>query len=248
MTTSVRAWLIGTALALALLAPATASAATDLPVGESKGVRLVVRDGAAVLIFSKSATRLRERLASRYAWISCTELGGAFISVGSGNLDAPGHNRRVRTGFGASDSDFCRLYIRAHTIRRRHETVHVARRILVSIPITQAGAIYLDEESKALRMFRVSLIADFVQSDRKLPGHPTYAQLVETYPQITKVVVELAAPGDTPSDRRVGYYSDGHEHTAVVAVSTLGRRLFFELAADHVLSTNVAVHIFGDRL
>jgi hypothetical protein len=179
----------------------------------------------------------------------CTDFGDGFFGSGNGgNLDAPGRSRVVHTGIVSADADYCRLYLRAHTIRTRHTSTHVGRRILVSIPINQAGAVFLDEEAKALRMYKVSLLAAIAQHERKLPGLPTYAQLVESFPQIVRLAVELAAPSDTPPAKRIGYYSDGREHTAVVAVSTLGRRLFIESAADDVLSTNVAQHIFGDRL
>jgi hypothetical protein len=250
MTSSLRVGLTATVLALALLAPSTAAAQTptELPVGEAQGVRLVREHGGLVLIFSHRSAGLRERINSRYAWISCTAFGEPFTTSFGGNLDVPRRGRRVPTGFASEGADFCRLYLRAHTIRRHNDRVRVARRMLVSIPLTQAGAVYLDEESKAQDMFKVGLLAAFAKDDQKLPGAPTYAQLVHEYPKLKRVVVELATPGDSPPPRRIGYFSDGHEHTALVVLSTLGRRLFIEQSAGEVLNTNVAKYLFGDPL
>ena len=51
--------------------------------------------------------------------------------------------------------------------------------------------------------------------------------------------MRLASPADTPPPGRIGYYSDGALHVAVVIVSGSGRRLFIELEPDDVLHTNV---------
>lgn len=250
MTSSHRKPLIATILALAVLAPATATAhaQANLPVGEAHGVRLVRADGGLVLIFSHRAAKLRERFNSRYAWMECTAFGEPFTTSFGGNLDIPRRGRRVPTGFASEGADFCRFFLRAHTIRRHNDRVRVARRVLVSIPLTQAGAVYLDEESKVQDMFKVGLLAAFAKDDQKLSGAPTYAQLVQEYPKLARVAVELAAPGDSPPPRRIGYFSDGHEHTALAVLSTLGRRLFIEKSAGEVLHTNVAKYLFGDPL
>jgi hypothetical protein len=249
MTTSLPRLLTATGLALALLAPSAAQAQTqtDLPVGEAHGVRLVKDHGGLVLIFSHRSAKLRERINSRYAWMDCTELGDVFSNGFGGNLDVPPRGRRVPTGFGADGADFCRFFLRAHTVTRHGSRHHVSRRELFAIPLTQAGAVYLDEESKAPILFTVSLLASIAKHDQKLPGYPTYAQLVQEYPKIAKVVVQLAAPGDAPPPKRVGYYSDGQEHIAVVTISASGRRLFIETAGDDFFSTNVLRYIVNER-
>jgi hypothetical protein len=249
MTTSLPRLLTATGLALALLAPSAAHAQTptDLPVGEARGVRLVVDHGGLVLIFSHRSAKLRERINSRYAWMDCTELGEVFSNGFGGNLDVPRHGRRVPTGFHSSNADFCRFFLRAHTVKRHGSRHHISRRVLFSIPLTQAGAVYLDEESKARDMFTISLLASFTKLNQKLPGYPTYAQLVQEYPRVTKAVVQLPTPGDTPPRKRIGYYSDGQEHIALAIVSASGKRLFIEESAGDVLSTNVAAYLFGDR-
>lgn len=249
MITSLTRLLAGTGLALALLLPSAAHAQgeTDLPVGSAHGVRLVEERGGFVLIFSHRSAKLRERINSRYAWIACTSLGEVFSSVGSGNLDVSGHGRRVATGFSVDHADFCRFFLRAHTVKRHGGRHHVSRRELFSIPLTQAGAVYLDEESKTGDMHLISLLASFAKDSRKLDGYPSYAVLVREYPKLAKVVVQLSAPGDTPPPKRIGYYSDGREHLALVILSASGKRLFIEVSAGDVLSTNVAAYLFADR-
>jgi hypothetical protein len=248
MTISLPPLLTVAGLTLALLVPSAASAQTpDLPVGEARGVRLVEDRGRLVLIFGPRSANLRERINSRYAWISCTHMGELFSSVGGGNLDVPRHGRRVPTGFGIQDSDFCRFSLRSHTVRRDGNRRRVPRRVLFSIPLTQAGAVYLDEEAKTDRMRPIGAIASVVENELRLSGHPTYAQLVEEYPELAKLVVALSAPDETPPPKRIGYYSDGQEHIALAILSASGKRLFIEHSAGDVLSTNVAAHVFGDR-
>jgi hypothetical protein len=248
MKTPLTRLLIATCLAVALLPASTALAQgqTDLPVGEAHGVRLVNADGGYVLIFSQRSAKLRKRINSRYAWIECTHLGELFSGTGSGNLDIPRRGRRVRTGFHVGDADFCRFFLRSHTVKRHGHRQRVSRRVLFSIPLTQDGAVYLDEEARTATMFTISLFAAFLKDEQKLPGEPTYAQLVQEYPRLAKAVVQLAAPGDTPPPKKVGYYSDGQEHVALAILSASGKRLFIEQSAGNVLSTNVAAHLFGD--
>jgi hypothetical protein len=249
MTISFPPLLIAAGLTLALLMPSAAFAQTppDLPVGEARGVRLVEGRGGLVLIFSPRSARLRERINSRHAWISCTNMGELFSSVGGGNLDVPRHGRRVPTGFSVDDPDFCRFFLRSHTFRRDGSRRRVPRRVLFSIPLTQAGAVYLDEEAKTAKMAPISTIVSLVKSELKLSGYPTYAQLVRQQPKLANRVVALSAPDEAPPPTRIGYYSDGQEHIAVAILSASGKRLFIEHSAGDVLSTNVAAHLFGDR-
>jgi hypothetical protein len=249
MTISFPRLLIAAGLTVALLVPSAASAQTppELPVGEARGVRLVEDRGGLVLIFSPRSAKLRERINSRYAWISCTTLGEMFSSVGGGNLDVPRHGRRVPTGFSIDDADFCRFFLRSHTIKRDGSRRRVPRRVLLSIPLTQAGAVYLDEEAKTAKLWPIGAVASLVKNKLKLSGHPTYAQLVQQHPKLAKLVVALSAPGEAPPPSRIGYYSDGQEHIALAILSASGRRLFIERSAGDVLRTNVAAHLFGDR-
>jgi hypothetical protein len=65
------------------------------------------------------------------------------------------------------------------------------------------------------------------------PGYPTGDVLANRF---AGAVVALAAPTDTPPDRRVGVWSDGARHLMISAVSRTGRRLFAEVDGDVVTS------------
>lgn len=243
-------WVLASVLALALLAPGAADAQSPpkLPVGEAplgtaEGVRLVVDDGSIVLVFSHRAAKLRRRINSRYAWMECSELGEGIVGSFGGNLDVPRHGRRVNTGFGRGDADYCRFFLRAHKGRHGHR---VSRRLLFSLSLSQAGAVYLDEEIHTISLIRVGLVIELAKEKLKLTGSPTYAQVLQAFPRAEEILAPLAAPGDTPPYEQIGYYSDGKEHTVVAIVSTLGRRLFIERSAGDVLTTNVSEHLFDD--
>lgn len=224
-----------------------AGAQPRLPVGEADGVRLVDRHGGYVLIFSPGASKLRKQINSPYAWIACSDLGeGPFVGVGSGNLDVRPRGRVVRTGFHVEGADFCRFYLRSHTVRRHGTRHRVERKVLFSIPITQAGAVYLDEEQKTATIFTIGLIERLSRPKNAPDVALTYTQLVQVVPRFAKSMVALATPADSPPPEKIGYYSDGAEHTALVIISATGRRLFIEQSADKVLSTNVAEYLFGD--
>jgi hypothetical protein len=242
--------LAGTALVLALLVPASAAAQTELPVGEAHGVRLVRQhDGhrVLVLVFTDRADKLFKRIAGKRIDMSCTELGEDSIGVEEGDVEVPRRRRRFSTGDASRGMDFCRLWLPARTIKHRRFIERRPRRVLVSIPLTQAGAVYLDEEAKTFSMLGASVLSGFVKRDLKLSGYPTYEQLVQAEPSAAKRIIKLAAPGDTPPANKVGYYSDGAEHVALVTVSSSGRRLFIEADVDEVLRTNVAKYFVGER-
>jgi hypothetical protein len=240
---AMRRALLLTILLASIAAPAQAQ--DGLPVGESHGVRAERSHGSLVLVFSPRAAKLRRRINSPYAWIECTQVAdGLFSGVHSGNLDVPRRGRKVDTGFGVRGEDYCRIFLRAHRAGRRH----VPRRTLFSISLTQAGAVYLDEEAKTVALLRVSLAVELVREKAKRPGAVTYARLIRGLPQLQRVVVELAASGDSPPPGKVGYFSDGAEHTVLAVLSGLGRRLFIERSAGGVLTTNVAAHLGANPL
>jgi hypothetical protein len=239
--------LAGVVVALALLAPAAASAQTELPVGEAHGVRIERVHGGLVVIFTRSASKLLKRIAGREVLFSCTELGEIFSGSEEGNADMPRHGRRLITGDHSRGMDFCRLWLPPRTLERHGQRIRYGRTLLVSVPITHAGAVYLDEEAKTFAMLRISLLVDAVKDKLKLSGYPTYDQIVQQVPQAPTVVAELTAPGDSPPPGKVGYYSDGNEHVTFARMSASGRRLFIDYAADEVLTTNVAKYLFGER-
>jgi len=234
------------AAAVLLLVPSSAAQA-DLPVGEAHGVRAVRERGAIVVVFTAKSGKLYKRIKGKEVEVSCTEMldDGTF----SGISPVPrGHGRRLRTGDRTRRIDYCRVWRSRHAVRRHGERQRVDRSLIVSIPLTQKGAVFLDEEAKAVSLLGVEVLVGIVKEKHKLGGLPTYEQLVAEFPKIAINVVALAAPGDTPPADAVGYYSDGQQHVALVVVSASGRRLFIEHNADDVLSTNVAQYLFGERV
>jgi hypothetical protein len=224
-----------------LLVPSTALGQTELPVGEAHGVRVVRPHGTIVVIFS---AKLHKRYAGKNLEVSCTTLLEDGANIGSQVLTVPRHSRKLDTGELTHPIDFCRVW------RPRHR--HSSKRVLASVPLTQKGAVFVDEESKTLHMLSWLGLAYFVEEKQKLDGNPTYDELVQGLPKrarpyLSQRIVPLAAPGDTPPRHRVGYYSDGDEHVAVAIVSASGRRLFVEYGPDGVFSTNVLGYMFNER-
>jgi hypothetical protein len=238
-----------TAVLLALVLPSTGAAAqTPLPVGEAKGVRLVRVQGALVVVFTQRAERLRRRLAGKLVTMVCTEFMEDGIAEGEYTLRVPRRGRRINTGDLTRGIDYCRIYPTARTVRRGSERLRIRRRLGVSIPLTQRGAVHLDEQAKARTIFALLALAAAVGEGRNISGHPTAAELFEAVPGLRprparRPVVALETPSDTPEGGAVGYYSDGDQHVAAVVVSKSGRRLFIEHEGD-VLHTNVAGHLF----
>jgi len=160
----------------------------------------------------------------------------------------PKRGRTLRTGDLTRPLDYCRVAV----MRRRSRS----RRPSVSVPLTQVGAVYLDEEAKATELLQLLLLAGFAAENFDLEAFPTYPQLVEflearpdgpSPEEISRHFVALASPSDTPPVGKLGYYSNGAERTVVAVVSRSGRRLFIEWEPGGVLRTNVADFIFGDR-
>jgi hypothetical protein len=237
--------LTGIAAALALmLVPAGAQA--QLPVGEADGVRVVRERGGIVVIFTADAAKLYKRIAGKKVLVSCTKILEEGDTTLDNALRAPLRRGKLITGDRARGMDYCRVWLAPRKVTIHGTRQRVGRQLIVSVPLTQQGAVFLDEEAKTIAMLEVALVAGIVEERQKLPGHPTYDQLVGRYPRIARSVVGLAAPGDTPPAGKIGYYSDGAEHIALVTLSASGRRLFIEEAADDVLSTNVAEYLFGE--
>jgi hypothetical protein len=234
------------ALLIALVLPSAATAQVPLPVGETDGVRVVREQGAIVVVFTKRAEKLRRKLAGKRVTVGCTEFIPHGTFGGEVTQRAPRRGRRIRTGDRTRGMDYCRVWLAARTVRRGGEQIRRSRRLVVSIPLTQEGAVFLDEESRVRLMVGAVVFSEFEARDRNRTGYLTPAELLDAFPRLKRVpVVALAAPSDTPPAGAIGYYSDGAQHVAVVGLSTLGRRLFFESNGD-VLHTNVAKYVFGD--
>ncbi len=233
-------------LVATLLAVAVPAAAADpvLPVGEAQGVRIKRERGALVVVFTREAAPLYRLIAGRVVRVICTDLrvgADAWLHSGSasggGGVRASKRRRPLRTGDLTRGLDFCRVW-RAH-------------RLIVSVPLSQAGAVHLDEEAKAATLLAVLFFGLEHDGGRGSERFHAPAELVTLFeahkPRIGFHAVVLASPADTPPAGSVGYWSDGKRRAASVIVSASGRRLFVELAEDDVLHTNVARYIYSDR-
>jgi hypothetical protein len=241
--TGVKAFTGIAALVAVLLVPSTAAQA-QLPVGEADGVRMVAQHGGVLVIFTARAEKLRRRYAGKLLEISCTDFVEGGASVFGEGLSVPKHRHRVFTGDHPRGTDYCRLWRPARTVKRPHHQIDFPRRLLVSVPLTQKGAVYLDEEEKTQSIFGVLVLSALSDDGEHLGRYRTYDELIAKYPKAARAVVELSAPGDSPPAGKVGFYSDGAAHVLVAVLSASGRRLFIEYEGD-VLSTNVAGYMFN---
>jgi hypothetical protein len=236
---------VGLAL-LALAAPSAASA--QLPVGEAEGVRMVRERGELVVVFTRRAEGIRKRVAGKRIDVSCTQHFEDGSASGNNSMRAPKRGRRIHTGDGSRGWDYCRLWLEARTVRRDGRRRRVERKLMVSVPLTQEGAVFLDEQHHAFLMMSTLTIAELAADDRGRNGFLTPAELIGVIEarRLSRFapLVALASPSDTPPPDAIGYYSDGAEHAAAVTTSTLGKRLFFERNGD-VLHTNIARHMHG---
>ena len=99
--------------------------------------------------------------------------------------------------------DYCRVWLAPRTIKRHGQRIRFGRTLIVSIPLTQQGAVFIDEESKVRDMFGVAAIASLLEERDKLAQVATYEQLIAKFPKLAKLVVKLAAPSDTPRPARL---------------------------------------------
>lgn len=216
----------------------------QLPLGESKGVRIVRDDrGSQVWVFTRQADRLYQRVRGKRVYVSCTDLpevhqlGGDEIGQGTQYERVPRRGRRLSTG-DLTGWDFCRLFLPGRVVTRGQHRQPAPRRHLVSIPLTQAGAVQLDGERKVIRMTIVTSIVGAVADQRRQTTWPLFDDLPAKARTAFKIV-SLAEPDDDPPPGSVGYFSDGQRHVAVSILSGTGVRLFTELEAGDVLHTNV---------
>jgi hypothetical protein len=243
---TVVALVLATALA-GLIAPA---ASAKLPVGEADGVRIIRVKGAIVVVFTPQAAKLYRRIAGRQVSVFCTEAVDQGYHSGGVTQRAPKRRRPIRTGDLTRGLDYCRVSLPPRTIRRDGGRERRGREVIVSIPLTQKGAVLLDEEKGARDLLNLSIFASLAAEELHLDSAPTTAQFLDFIARhnggvVPKTLVGLATPADTPPAGSIGYYGDGAERTAFVTLSTSGRRLFIETEPDDVLRTNLAQFIFG---
>jgi hypothetical protein len=235
------------ALAGAVSLALVPQAGAQLPVGEAEGVRIVRERGAIVVVFTQRAARLYRRIAGKRVSVHCTEFTGDGAASGGITLRAPKRRRPLRTGDQTRGMDYCRVWLEPRTVRRNGLRHRRSREVIVSIPLTQRGAVFLDEEEKAHSLQGLLFIVGL--EERNGDDWPTPAQLLGSRigRRLGSRLVALENPTDTPAAGTIGYYSDGQQHVVVATISASARRLFIEYEPDGVLRTNLAGYIFGER-
>lgn len=253
-----RGFVLATVVAVLLVvAPPAAAETVQLPVGEAQGVRIVRDHGAIVVVFTPRAARLWRRVAGKRVSVLCEgrsgpdEFGIVTVEGGGTTFRAPRRGRRLRTGDLTQGMDVCRVSLEPRTVTRNGERRRYRRELIVAIPLTQEGAVRLDEKARAQALLLVLSIAAADAARRDLDGYPTSAELVASLPLLTRPlklsVVALPSASDTPPAGSIGYYSDGAHHLAAVVLSASGRRLFLEYDVDDVIRSNVVGYIYGDE-
>jgi hypothetical protein len=220
-------------LVSAWFAPAGAAADTGLPVGHAKGVSVQVDRYGVNFRFAKKldptvAALLRP---GRHVDLSCTTLGPLRMNGGRTSIretervQVPEHRTRLRLP----------------TRRRLHPsfcTIHLASTgiDIVDIPVTQDGAVYVDERHTLFGIRNAAYTAADDAEEAESATFETADQYVRKYGYDGDMVA-LATPDASPPTGKLGIFSDGAHHFEAVALSTLGRRMFYDVNGD-VLTTN----------
>ena len=225
--------------AFASTAPASAQEPT-LPL-EVRGVRVQSTGPGAVRIdFTRAAVRLYRRVAGRTLIVRCARVGeptGPLLlredrtSELARTITAPAKRRPIRLQKRASSAqfDFCQLV--GGRLRGGRANPRFVRSLSLTVPVTQAGALFLHERSLGDRMVAaLDLVAGLGRDGR----YPAFAAVRGLIPNL----VELAAPDATPPAGALGLYSDGAQHVTVGAMTVTGRRLYIDVNGE-VLSSNV---------
>jgi hypothetical protein len=221
---------LGVVAALAVASPAAAQQPLD-----ARGVQAVnMPSGGVEITFTARAAALYRRVAGRRVIVRCqaVEPAGALLlpldTAGElfSNRFAPERRRPLRIRHAAGTQfDVCELdVLRPLRYPRRP-------RVSISLPLTQAGAAYLEAKRLGERMIAVLL---FVAGNGQDGAYPAASAVAADVPRL----VVLSAPADSPPPGRVGLYSDGARHVTVVGVTAAGVRLFID-ADGGALTTNV---------
>ncbi len=214
-------------------APAGAAAAAGLPVGHAKGLSVQVGRHGVSFRFARTlnptvAALLRP---GRHVDLSCTEIrplridGTRTSSRVTARAQLPERLTRLRlpTGPGEHPS-FCTMRL-------------VSTRLdIVDIPVTQDGAVYIDERHT---LFTIRNAAFTAADDAEEAHRATFEpadQYVHRY-GFDGDMIALATPDANPAAGVTGIFSDGEHHFEAVALTTLGRRMFYDINGD-VLTTN----------
>jgi hypothetical protein len=215
-------------LAVSLLVPGTSEA--QGPGGATPGVRVHVGERKVSFSFAATAGKAFRGIAGREVTVRCTRLGasGGLTRVDqaeSSTARAPRKRAPVRVTLPSRRYGYCEL--------QRTD----GRRAPLAAAVTARGATVLDERAAAGRLLTTIILATSVA-----PSAGTWPPAAQVVGVSEGTVVALAAATDSPPAGKVGYFSDGAGHMAVVALSSAGRRLFIDLNGD-VTATNVLEYL-----
>jgi len=218
--------------------------APPLPLGsDGHGVRVVTRGHPAHLVVLLSAARYRAVAGNQLA-VVCAHV--PRVTLGGGLAGGPGQNLlevpvppggvrafvqvpRRRTALATRltpDWDWCDLILRKVHGNTSSDVTYV------SVPLTPAGAAFVDERHVALRVI-VSHILLSLRPD----GFRRLARLLHAE--------RLASPAQDPPAGRLGIYSDGGRHIYIAQRDRAGDLLFYEQDGD-VVRTNLLRYLQDD--
>lgn len=142
---------------LLVVAPSAGAQTVQLPVGEANGVRIVRERGAIVVVFTPQAARLWRRVAGKRVSVMCwersepDEFGIVTEGGGGSTFRMPRRGRRLRTGDLSRGMDLCEVWLEPRTLIRNGERRRYGRELIVAIPLSQKGAVRLDERGAGPR-------------------------------------------------------------------------------------------------
>jgi hypothetical protein len=218
---------------LATAAPAAAqNAAAPL---EVRGVRAEnAASGGVTITFTARAAKLYRRIAGRRAIVRCQAVvpsGPVLLPLDRAdelfqNRRAARKRRPLRIRDAAGTRfDVCELSV----LRLRGGRPTPRKVVSLALPLTPAGAAYLESRRLGERMVAVMILTANLGRAGAYPAAQAVAAVVPR-------LVVLAGPGDSPPPGRVGLYSDGAQHATVVALTSAGARLFLDADGDLVTS------------
>lgn len=240
--------------ALALLPSGSAPAQAPLPAPlrlEVEGVRASLDDERRIQVtFTRRAAKLYRSIRGRTGTLACRDVApnvGNLLTRGEAGLnesttlvDLPRRRGTVRFGDDASSTrtDVCRLQVkRVRTTRRAREITILTD---LSLPLTQRGAVFLDERDKAIGLQVLLEVVGALAIETPEGRYPSAETVRDAGPGgAVRAIEVLPAPDATPAAGRVGLYTDGVARATAVAVTRSGRRVFIDVDRE-VLSSNLS--------
>jgi hypothetical protein len=212
--------------AFAVLLAGPALARPSDVVSGNPSVKALKAHGETVISFKGTAgRRLYQPLEGRHVRLTCQSAQLApihsYATIDNDDFVAPKHSRKLRATL---EGDWCEV-----VLVRKHDSV----RPIVAVPITPAGAVFLEERGPAV------LVDELVKSASVEAGsgsYPTTQLFVARHPGI----VALASPSDPVAPGEYGFYSDGAGHIEAVGTTAAGKRLFEEVNGDTIFG-----NVFG---